>query len=296
MYTWSTVSNLWCCQDGLSSGHASDMDDAENDVHTSALSNQQQQQQQQQQQPPNLSKRHSNSVSRDNYMHQLEKLNMRNSMQEQMRNNLQEQLNLRSNHQEQLNSRSNHQEQLNSRSNLQDQVNTRNSLQEQLQLNSRNNIQQSPRGLQEQEQLRNSLQEQLNARNSLQEQLNSRTTLQQQQSDNMLANILAMESLSSCLPPPSPAPEHPDQGGHDVAAAIKDIRKALQSTKSLQTGSVNVNPVNNVPLVNDPWLPRSGDMRLSDQPPPPPLPPPPVTSCPPSPACSTPPPPPPVHL
>ena len=122
----------------------------------------------------------------------------------------------------------------------------------------------------------------------------------------MLANILAMETLSCRLPPPSPAPDNPEHGhGNAVAAAaaIKDIRKALQTTKTLSTlpPSVTSNSINSsmsMPLVNDPWLPRAGDMVEREQPPlpMPPLPPPPVSSCPPSPACSTPPPPPPVEL
>ena len=103
---------------------------------------------------------------------------------------------------------------------------------------------------------------------------------------HLLSNLLAMESIR--LPPPSPAP----QTG-DVAAAMKEIRRALQSSRTLQpaspavlTGSVTHNLTGGA----DPWLPRPGD-----QSPPPPLPPP-SSSPPPSPACSTPPPPPPVEL
>ena len=103
---------------------------------------------------------------------------------------------------------------------------------------------------------------------------------------HLLSNLLAMESIR--LPPPSPAP----QTG-DVAAAMKEIRRALQSSRTLQpaspavlTGSVTHNLTGGA----DPWLPMPGD-----QSPPPPLPPP-SSSPPPSPACSTPPPPPPVEL
>ena len=151
--------------------------------------------------------------------------------------------------------------------------------------------------------------EQLNMRNMehTREMETPRTKTNGQQ-QHLLTNILAMESLSSRLPPPSPAPEAPgpDQG-HNVAAAIKDIRKAIQSTKTLQTPSV-VNVTPNMAGVCDPWLPRAGERLVSsdltvdrhDQPPPPPPaplpPPPPLSSCPPSPACSTPPPPPPVEL
>ena len=151
--------------------------------------------------------------------------------------------------------------------------------------------------------------EQLNMRNTEhgretgEKQRQSKTNGGQQ---HLVTNILAMESLSPRLPPPSPAPEAPGQdSGHNVAAAIKDIKKAIQSTKTLQTPSV-VNVTTNMTGVCDPWLPRAGERlgasdpvdRLDQPPPPPPapLPPPPLSSCPPSPACSTPPPPPPVEL
>ena len=117
---------------------------------------------------------------------------------------------------------------------------------------------------------------------------------------NLLSNILAMESLntfSSRLPPPSPAPETPGQVA-EVAAAIKDIRAALQSSRSLQCGGggeVGPSITHNLTGGTDPWLPRAAHTEPPDQSPPPPLPPPPC-SLPPSPACSTPPPPPPVHL
>ena len=153
--------------------------------------------------------------------------------------------------------------------------------------------------------------EQLNMRNMehTREVETQRTKTNGQQQQHLLTNILAMESISSRLPPPSPAPEAPgpDQG-HNVAAAIKDIRKAIQSTKTLQTQNV-VNVTPNITGMGDPWLPRAGERLVTselapvdrlDQPPPPPPaplpPPPPLSSCPPSPACSTPPPPPPVEL
>lgn len=114
---------------------------------------------------------------------------------------------------------------------------------------------------------------------------------------HMISNILALDNLATRLPPPSPAPENPPpsqllappspENPHSVAAAIKDIRKAIQSAKTLHPTPGCV-PGSG----NDPWLPRGGDRGE------PPLPAPP-TSCPPtppSPACSTPPPPPPVEL
>jgi len=124
----------------------------------------------------------------------------------------------------------------------------------------------------------------------------------QNKNGHMISNIMALDSLSSRLPPPSPAPENPPaqilspsspEDPHSVAAAIKDIRKAIQSAKTLHpthgcvSGTVSGTG-------NDPWLPRGGE-RV-EPPLPAPLPP---TSCPPtppSPACSTPPPPPPVEL
>ena len=145
------------------------------------------------------------------------------------------------------------------------------------------------------------------------EQLNMRNMEHQSngQQQHLLNNILAMEAITSRLPPPSPAPEAPGpESSHNVAAAIKDIRKAIQSTKTLQTPSV-VNVTPNMTGGCDPWLPRAGDRlaqtertvtelvgqeRQEGPPPPAPLPPPPLSSCPPSPACSTPPPPPPVEL
>ena len=149
--------------------------------------------------------------------------------------------------------------------------------------------------------------EQLNMRN-MEHQLQENRTKTNGQQQHLVTNILAMESITSRLPPPSPAPEAPGpDSGHNVAAAIKDIRKAIQSTKTLQTPSV-VNVTPNITGVCDPWLPRAGERLVTsdqapvdrlDQPPPlppAPLPPSPLTSCPPSPACSTPPPPPPVEL
>ena len=100
---------------------------------------------------------------------------------------------------------------------------------------------------------------------------------------------------------------------HNVAAAIKDIKKAIQSAKTIHPVPVNVTPSQTPGVGGDPWLPRSGDTgqdRSAPAPvtldlrnnsldrmeqPPPPLPAP-ISSCPPSPACSTPPPPPPVEL
>ena len=122
---------------------------------------------------------------------------------------------------------------------------------------------------------------------------------------NLLSNILAMESLntfSTRLPPPSPAPETPRSPpgqSSEVTAAIKDIRAALQSSRSLQCsggGEVGPSITHNLTGGTDPWLPRAAHSEPPDQSPPPPLPPPPPSSLPPSPACSTPPPPPPVHL
>ena len=109
---------------------------------------------------------------------------------------------------------------------------------------------------------------------------------------HLLSNILAMETLR--LPPPSPAPHtpsHPQTG--DVAAALKDIKRALQSSRTLEASPGQQLPsiTHNLTGGADPWLPRAGD-----QSPPPPLPPQPSSSPPPSPACSTPPPPPPVEL
>lgn len=70
-----------------------------------------------------------------------------------------------------------------------------------------------------------------------------------------------------------------------VAAAIKDIKKAIQSAKTLHStpGCGPVPP--------DPWLPRGAPVEA-------PLPAPPTSRppSPPSPACSTPPPPPPLEL
>lgn len=109
---------------------------------------------------------------------------------------------------------------------------------------------------------------------------------------HLLSNLLAMETLG--LPPPSPAPETPSHGQTgDVAAAIKDIKRALQSSRTLQSSTDLQAPsvTHNLTGGADPWLPRAGD-----QSPPPPLPPQPSSSPPPSPACSTPPPPPPVEL
>ena len=120
----------------------------------------------------------------------------------------------------------------------------------------------------------------------------------QNKNGHMISNIMALDSLSSRLPPPSPAPENPPshllspsspEDPHSVAAAIKDIRKAIQSAKTLHPTHGCVTGTG-----NDPWLPRGGE-RV-EPPLPAPLPP---TSCPPtppSPACSTPPPPPPVEL
>jgi len=121
----------------------------------------------------------------------------------------------------------------------------------------------------------------------------------QNKNGHMISNIMALDSLSSRLPPPSPAPENPPsqllspsspEDPHSVAAAIKDIRKAIQSAKTLHPTHGCVTGTG-----NDPWLPRGGE-RVEPPPPPAPLP---QTSCPPtppSPACSTPPPPPPVEL
>ena len=77
--------------------------------------------------------------------------------------------------------------------------------------------------------------EQLNMRNMehTREVETQRTKTNGQQQQHLLTNILAMESISSRLPPPSPAPEAPgpDQG-HNVAAAIKDIRNGTLATES----------------------------------------------------------------
>ena len=127
---------------------------------------------------------------------------------------------------------------------------------------------------------------------------------------HILNNILAMESLTSRLPPPSPAPENPvSDNSNNVAAAIKDIKKAIQSAKTIHPAPVQVTAaLPPAPAGGDPWLPRAAELpppvslevrqssldRMQEQPLPP-LPAP-LSSCPPSPACSTPPPPPPVEL
>ena len=110
-----------------------------------------------------------------------------------------------------------------------------------------------------------------------------------------LSSLLALsEPPTTRLPPPSPAPECPpapasevlEQGSApSVAAAIKDIKKAIQSAKTLHStpGCGPVPP--------DPWLPRGAPVE-APLPAPPTSPPP----SPPSPACSTPPPPPPLEL
>ena len=119
-----------------------------------------------------------------------------------------------------------------------------------------------------------------------------------------------MESLTSRLPPPSPAPENPvSDNSNNVAAAIKDIKKAIQSAKTIHPAPVQVTAaLPPAPAGGDPWLPRAAELpppvslevrqssldRMQEQPLPP-LPAP-LSSCPPSPACSTPPPPPPVEL
>ena len=110
-----------------------------------------------------------------------------------------------------------------------------------------------------------------------------------QNGHNALTSLLALSEPPTRLTPPSPAPESapppPTQEEPSVAAAIKDIKKAIQSAKTLH-------PTPGCPAPPDPWLPRGA--RVIDAP----LPAPP-TSCPPtppSPACSTPPPPPPLEL
>ena len=124
-------------------------------------------------------------------------------------------------------------------------------------------------------------------------------------SNTMLSNLLALSEPSGAprLPPPSPAPEAPapplpplqepvEPGPPSVAAAIKDIKKAIQSAKTLHpTPGCG-------PAPPDPWLPRGAANPLVQERVEAPLPAPP-TSCPPtppSPACSTPPPPPPLEL
>ena len=125
--------------------------------------------------------------------------------------------------------------------------------------------------------------EQLNMRNSAAgtaqmqlEQLNLRTTAEHSAATNnghghgtALSSILAMEpALSSRLPPPSPAPESapapPQQ--ETVAAAIKDIRRALAVARGGDRAPVNVTPNLSMagPPQLDPWLPRHQQQQLQD--------------------------------
>ena len=250
-------------QDGLSSGHASDLDTEDAEAappsaltgpapsHAPAPAPAPM--------PPHLSKRQV-SVSRETYLHQLEQLNMRNSAAGTAQMQL-EQLNMRNNAagsaQMQL-------EQLNLRNTAagttqMEHINTRNTSSgtAQMQL------------------------EQLNMRNSAAgtaqmqlEQLNLRNTAEHSAATNnghghgtALSSVLAMEpALSSRLPPPSPAPESapapPQQ--ETVAAAIKDIRRALAVARGGDRAPVNVTPNLSMagPPQLDPWLPRHQQQQL----------------------------------
>ena len=285
-------------QDGLSSGHASDLDTEDAEAAPPSALTGPAPSHAPAPMPPHLSKRQV-SVSRETYLHQLEQLNMRNSAAGTAQMQL-EQLNMRNSAagtaQMQL-------EQLNMRNTAAgtapmqlEHLNTRNTSSgtAQMQL------------------------EQLNMRNSTAgtaqmqlEQLNLRNTAEHGAATNnghghaaALSSLLAMEpALSSRLPPPSPAPESapapPQQ--ETVAAAIKDIRRALAVARGGDRAPVNVTPNLSMagPPQLDPWLPRH-QQQLQEPPCSAPLPPPPpaapASSGPPSPACSTPPPPPPVEL
>ena len=248
-------------QDGLSSGHASDLDteDAEAAPPSALTGPAPSHAPAPAPMPPHLSKRQV-SVSRETYLHQLEQLNMRNSAAGTAQMQL-EQLNMRNNAagsaQMQL-------EQLNLRNTAAgttqiEHINTRNTSSgtAQMQL------------------------EQLNMRNSAAgtaqmqlEQLNLRNTAEHSAATNnghghgtALSSLLAMEpALSSRLPPPSPAPESapapPQQ--ETVAAAIKDIRRALAVARGGDRAPVNVTPNLSMagPPQLDPWLPRHQQQQL----------------------------------
>ena len=84
----------------------------------------------------------------------------------------------------------------------------------------------------------------------------------------MIPNMTAMDSvMTSHLPPPAPSDPAPVPISHHSppqtqsppsvgAAAIKDIKKAVQSVKTLQQSSPGPGP--------DPWLPRSNPLPVLD--------------------------------
>ena len=265
-------------QDGLSSGHASDLDteDAEAAPPSALTGPAPSHAPAPAPMPPHLSKRQV-SVSRETYLHQLEQLNMRNSAAGTAQMQL-EQLNIRNSAagtaQMQL-------EQLNMRNNAAgsaqmqlEQLNLRNTAAGTTQIEHINTRNTSSGTAQMQL-------EQLNMRNSAAgtaqmqlEQLNLRNTAEHSTATNnghghgtALSSILAMEpALSSRLPPPSPAPESapapPQQ--ETVAAAIKDIRRALAVARGGDRAPVNVTPNLSMagPPQLDPWLPRHQQQQL----------------------------------